>query len=268
MIGQRNMQGSTLQRAFRRLSVSGLAALLLGAAAIAAPSIKVSARAREKAVKGRKYRSALEHYLSALELDPYNAAARAGIDAVTGVSPAARGRSGCPGAESAAASPRARAVLNPFANASTRILGRIPGVPTVSIRREGALYERARPFLGFVLESSERNGVDPRLILAVIRAESNFDPGARSSSGARGLMQLMPGTAKRFGAKSIGDPAQNIEAGTRYLRYLLELFKGDVDRTLGAYIAGEMAVVRSGGVPPTKGVQAYVRKVRNYAFEF
>jgi soluble lytic murein transglycosylase-like protein len=159
-------------------------------------------------------------------------------------------------------------VLNPFANASTRILGRIPGVPTGSIRREGALYERARPFLGFVLENSERNGVDPRLILAVIRAESNFDPGARSSSGARGLMQLMPGTAKRFGAKSIGDPAQNTEAGTRYLRYLLELFKGDVDRTLGAYIAGEMAVVRSGGVPPTKGVQAYVRKVRNYAFEF
>ena len=127
---------------------------------------------------------------------------------------------------------------------------------------------RSPAALGFVLESSERNGVDPRLILAVIRAESNFDPGARSSSGARGLMQLMPGTAKRFGAKSIGDPAQNIEAGTRYLRYLLELFKGDVDRTLGAYIAGEMAVVRSGGVPPTKGVQAYVRKVRNYAFEF
>jgi soluble lytic murein transglycosylase-like protein len=259
------------------LAASGLAALLIGAA-IAGPSIKVSERARDKAVREarrgdhkaskRKYRSALEHYLAALKLDPYNAAARAGVDAIVGIPAAPRGRSGCPEARSPEPPPKARAVLNPFANAKGRILGKIPGTSGGSIRREGALYERARPVLKFVLESSERNGVDPRLILAVIKAESNFDPRARSSSGARGLMQLMPPTAKRFGAKSIDDPAQNVEAGTRYLRYLLELFKGDIDRTLGAYIAGEMAVVKSGGVPSKKGVQTYVRRVRGYAYEF
>ena len=113
-----------------------------------------------------------------------------------------------------------------------------------------------------------KHDVDPRLVLAVIKAESNFNPRARSKSGARGLMQLMPATARRFGARSIDDPAQNIDAGTKYLRYLLVLFEGDVDRALAGYVAGEMTVVKQGGVPHVKGVETYIRRVRGYASQF
>ena len=113
-----------------------------------------------------------------------------------------------------------------------------------------------------VAESASRNGVDPRLMFAVMRQESGFNPNARSYKGATGLMQLMPATARRFGVANILDPAQNIEGGARYLRFLLDMFDGDVKLALAGYNAGENAVVGAGyKVPRYRETQAYVRSI-------
>jgi soluble lytic murein transglycosylase-like protein len=104
--------------------------------------------------------------------------------------------------------------------------------------------------------------VDPRLVLAVVRAESNFNPLARSPKNAQGLMQLIPETAERFAVSDILDPAQNVRGGIRYLRWLLSYFRGDVLLSLAAYNAGEGAVNRYGGVPPFAETKAYVARIR------
>ena len=110
--------------------------------------------------------------------------------------------------------------------------------------------------------SAARNGVDPNLIIAVMRQESGFNLRARSCKGASGLMQLMPGTAQRFGVTNIYDPAQNIEGGARYLRFLMEWFKGDISLVLAGYNAGENAVVNSGyKIPRYRETQNYVRSI-------
>lgn len=105
-------------------------------------------------------------------------------------------------------------------------------------------------------------GVAEAVIKAVIQVESEFDHMAVSSKGAEGLMQLMPFTARRFGVSNSFDPRQNIFGGTQYLRLLLDLFSGDLDRALAGYNAGENAVLRFGGIPPYKETREYVRKVR------
>lgn len=110
--------------------------------------------------------------------------------------------------------------------------------------------------------SAARNGVDPNLITAVMRQESGFNQRARSYKGATGLMQLMPGTAARFGVTNIFDPAQNIEGGARYLRFLHDSFNGDVDLVLAGYNAGEHAVMNSGyKIPRYRETQNYVRSI-------
>lgn len=110
--------------------------------------------------------------------------------------------------------------------------------------------------------SAARNGVDPNLIVAVMRQESGFNSRALSYKGASGLMQLMPATARRFGVTNIFDAAQNIEGGTRYLRFLLDSFNGDVKLVLAGYNAGENAVVNSGyRVPRYRETQNYVRNI-------
>jgi len=104
-------------------------------------------------------------------------------------------------------------------------------------------------------------GLDPNLILAIIKTESNFDPHARSSRNALGLMQLIPSTAARFGVKDRADPLQNLHGGMAYMRWLLSFFQGDLRLSLAGYNAGEGAVEKYLGVPPYRETQTYIRKV-------
>jgi hypothetical protein len=127
-------------------------------------------------------------------------------------------------------------------------------------------FHRARAFSrmydGHVEEASRLFQVSPDLVKAVIAVESEFDQWAVSSKGARGLMQLMPATARRFSVGDSFDARQNIMGGTQYLRVLLDQFQGDIALTLAAYNAGENAVLRYGGIPPYKETRGYVGKVQ------
>jgi soluble lytic murein transglycosylase-like protein len=114
-----------------------------------------------------------------------------------------------------------------------------------------------------VEQTASRFQVDPDLIRAVIRVESGYDPKAVSSKGAMGLMQLIPATAHRFGVANPFDPKQNLEGGVNYLKYLMDLFGGNLSLSLAAYNAGEHSVQRSGGIPAIPETQNYVRKVTN-----
>lgn len=103
--------------------------------------------------------------------------------------------------------------------------------------------------------------LSPDLVLAVIEAESNFDPQALSPKNAQGLMQLIPATAERFGVADVWDPEQNLRGGMAYLRWLLDRFDGDVRLALAGYNAGEQAVHRHGGIPPFEETRAYVSRI-------
>jgi hypothetical protein len=111
-------------------------------------------------------------------------------------------------------------------------------------------------------EAARMHQVSSDLVKAVIAVESEFDQWAVSSKGARGLMQLMPDTARRLGVADTFDARQNIFAGTQYLRQMLDQFGGDVDLALAAYNAGPNAVLRYGGVPPYRETRGYVQKVQ------
>lgn len=127
--------------------------------------------------------------------------------------------------------------------------------PAMSLDRDGA--EK------MVREAAERHSVDPALVRAVIETESNWNPGARSRKGAVGLMQLIPTTAQRFGVHDAYNPKQNVDAGVRYLKVLLERYNGNLDLALAAYNAGEGAVDRAHGVPAYRETRDYVHKVQN-----
>ncbi|HZS04130.1 MAG TPA: lytic transglycosylase domain-containing protein [Blastocatellia bacterium] len=113
-----------------------------------------------------------------------------------------------------------------------------------------------------IADSASKQQLDPLLIYLVMREESRFNHRAVSPVGARGLMQLMPATARALGVRNIHDPVENVEAGTRYLKNLIELYQGDVNLALAAYNAGENAVARYGRrVPPFRETQNYVRRI-------
>lgn len=114
----------------------------------------------------------------------------------------------------------------------------------------------------YIVDSSRRYGIDPLLIYSQMHQESTFKLRALSPKGASGLMQLMPGTARRFGVTKIYDPQQNIEGGVKYMRWLLDTFNGDITLALAGYNAGEGAVMKYGWqVPPYRETQEYVRRI-------
>jgi soluble lytic murein transglycosylase-like protein len=132
-----------------------------------------------------------------------------------------------------------------------------------SIRAE--FFANEIPFGRLIHEKSEKYGVDPALVAAVIEQESHFRPRARSHVGATGLMQLMPRTGRWMGARNLYDPEQNIDAGVKYIKYLDGRFNGDLTKTLAAYNAGEGNVQKYRGVPPFRETRQYVKKVmQNY----
>jgi soluble lytic murein transglycosylase-like protein len=118
-----------------------------------------------------------------------------------------------------------------------------------------------------VRDAAARHNMDPALVKAVISTESGWNPHAVSRKGAVGLMQLIPETAQRFGVGNPYDPAQNVEAGTTYLKALLDRYDGDLNKSLAAYNAGEHAVDRSGGVPAFRETRQYVQKVTDTYFQ-
>jgi soluble lytic murein transglycosylase-like protein len=134
--------------------------------------------------------------------------------------------------------------------------------PTHSPVALATLLNRAEKFANLIDAAARSNRVEPSLVRAVMVAESGGDPNATSKRGARGLMQLMPAMARQYGVRNMLDPEQNIRAGTRYLRDLLDRYQNDLERVLAAYNAGPTAVDQHAGViPPFRETLAYVPRV-------
>lgn len=125
-----------------------------------------------------------------------------------------------------------------------------------------------KQFDDLIFEAADRYEVDPALVKAIIMAESGYNPKAVSTRGARGLMQLMPGTAKALGVEDCFDPKHNINGGVKYFKKLLDRFDGDVKLGLAAYNAGAAKVWRHKGVPPFRATKYYIEKVFKYYSRF
>ena len=137
-------------------------------------------------------------------------------------------------------------------------------VPAPSLAQRLRTPIEARPFAALIQSVSLKHGIDPALVHAVIEAESNYQASARSQVGARGLMQVMPATARDLGVKSarlLFDPQENLEAGVKYLKFLLERFDGDLTNAIAAYNAGPGAVQKYEGIPPFPETENYVKRV-------
>jgi soluble lytic murein transglycosylase-like protein len=139
------------------------------------------------------------------------------------------------------------------------------GTPTTSPSKTSSTTPVPAQYTRLIQTTAKRYGVPPALVAAVVKAESGFDSRAESSAGAKGLMQLMDGTAKGLGVKDSFNPVQNVEGGVKYLRGLLERYDGDVRLALAAYNAGPGAVDQYGGVPPYEETQTFVGRVLTYA---
>jgi hypothetical protein len=125
-------------------------------------------------------------------------------------------------------------------------------------------FRKQVPFGGIIYNEARKNDLPPELVAAVVHTESSFVPTARSNRGAVGLMQLAPRTGRWLGADNLSDPAQNIQAGAKYLRYLTDRFGGDQQKAIAAYNAGEGNVRRFNGTPPFKETRNYVQRVNNF----
>ncbi len=129
-------------------------------------------------------------------------------------------------------------------------------------------FQSEVPFGSIIYREAKKNDLSPELLAAVVQTESNFSPTARSGAGAQGLMQLVPRTGRWMGAKNLDNPAENVRAGAKYLKYLNQRFDGDAAKVLAAYNAGEGNVRRFGGVPPFRETRNYVRKVTSAQEDF
>src|SRR5580698_3690202 len=164
-----------------------------------------------------------------------------------------------------------------FVNADPPVAVRLSAAKsrrTIYLPAESTFMGRSRPEMNIdrdgaeklVTEAAERHNVDPALVRAVIETESNWNSTAYSRKGAGGLMQLIPTTAQRYGADDVFNPQQNIDAGVRHLKWLLERYNGNLDLALAAYNAGEGAVDRAHGVPAFRETRNYVQKVQDAYF--
>lgn len=151
------------------------------------------------------------------------------------------------------ADPRTGKLIRVVVSTPQSAAGKMPsGAQIASAANFGAIVERV----------AAEQSLPAELLHSVIQVESNYNPGAVSPKGAQGLMQLMPETARRFGVPDSFDPIENIQGGAKYLKYLLDLYKGDYPRALAAYNAGEKAVAKYGGIPPYLETQNYVTQVQ------
>jgi hypothetical protein len=116
-------------------------------------------------------------------------------------------------------------------------------------------------YLEIINSACDRHGVDPSLVHAIVKVESDFNPYAMSRKGAMGLMQLMPQTAVNMNIRNSFNPAENIDGGVKYLRYLIDRYEGNLSLALAAYNSGETAVKRWGTIPPFKETQNYVKRI-------
>lgn len=134
----------------------------------------------------------------------------------------------------------------------------------VTEQAKEAFFAREVPFGQIIYQEAKKNDLPPELVAAVAHTESKFVPTARSNRGAVGLMQLVPKTGRWLGATNLTNPAQNIQAGAKYLKYLSDRFGGDNTKAIAAYNAGEGNVRRFNGVPPFRETRNYVQRVRNF----
>ncbi len=143
----------------------------------------------------------------------------------------------------------------------TRRVVNVPAAGPGTIEIPAGAAERRTALWPAVEDAARTHGLDPRLVDLVIRMESGYNPRAVSAKGASGVMQLMPDTASLYGVRNVFDPLQNIRAGVRYLRDLIERFNSDISLALAAYNAGPKAVERHGGVPPYDETRNYVKAI-------
>jgi soluble lytic murein transglycosylase-like protein len=161
----------------------------------------------------------------------------------------------------------------PASAGSRKVLASTSGVTTTAAGRSSAPTGKPPVAAGnvasppaadldaMIRQAASQHQIDPELIRAIIQVESNFDPYAVSPKGARGLMQLIPATAQRFGVANPFDARANLDGGIRYLKHLLGMYQGDLQLTLAAYNAGESSVARFRGVPAYRETQDYIRKI-------
>lgn len=142
-----------------------------------------------------------------------------------------------------------------------KVIQTIPDVPTNIERQLAVLPDNKRWIIELVETTAMWYGIDPKLVLAIIAVESNFETKAQSPKAAMGLMQLIPDTAERFNIKNAFDATQNVKGGIRYLRWLLAYYHGDIALVAAAYNAGEKAVDRYRGIPPYPETKNYVKRV-------